>query len=78
MSLSELRHTAGLPNAGFPEVARILFDGNAKIASRTFGIPIGRIQKGAAADIIIMDYIPYTAAECREYGQAYYLRHERA
>lgn len=24
MSLSELRHTAGLPNAGFPEVARIL------------------------------------------------------
>lgn len=37
MSLSELRHTAGLPNAGFPEVARILFDGNAKIASRTFG-----------------------------------------
>lgn len=60
MSLSELRHTAGLPNAGFPEVARILFDGNAKIASRTFGIPIGRIQKGAAADIIIMDYIPYT------------------
>lgn len=60
MSLSELRHTAGLPNAGFPEVARILFDGNAKIASHTFGIPIGRIQKGAAADIIIMDYIPYT------------------
>lgn len=60
MSLSELRHTAGLPNARFPEVARILFDGNAKIASRTFGIPIGRIQKGAAADIIIMDYIPYT------------------
>ena len=60
MSLSELRHTAGLPNAGFSEVARILFDGNAKIASRTFGIPIGRIQKGAAADIIIMDYIPYT------------------
>lgn len=49
-----------LQNAGFSEVARILFDGNAKIASRTFGIPIGRIQKGAAADIIIMDYIPYT------------------
>ena len=26
MSLSELRHTAGLPNAGFSEVARILFE----------------------------------------------------
>lgn len=60
MSLSELRHTAGLPNAGFTEVAHMLFDGNAKIASQTFGFPIGRLQRGAAADIIIMDYTPYT------------------
>lgn len=59
MSLSELRHTAGLPNAGFPEVARILFVGNAKMhpARRN---PDRKDSKRCGADIIIMDYIPYT------------------
>ena len=47
-------------NAAWSEVPQMLFDGNAKIAGRYFKEPLGILKKGAAADVIVMDYIPYT------------------
>lgn len=54
------RHESKLPNVGFEEAVSMLFDGNRSIASRFFGTELGILKAGAAADIIVMDYIPYT------------------
>lgn len=48
------------PNAAWGEVPTMLFENNAKIANRYFKAPLGVIKEGAAADIIVMDYIPPT------------------
>lgn len=47
-------------NAAWGEVPQMLFDGNAKIAGRYFKKPLGILKEGAAADVIISDYIPPT------------------
>ncbi len=47
-------------NIGWGEVHQMLFDNNKKIAERFFKKPVGVIDKGAYADIIIMDYDPLT------------------
>ncbi len=54
------RHNACLPNVGWCEVTDMLFKNNAKIGARYFNTPIGIIKNGAAADIIVMDYKPFT------------------
>ena len=38
----------------------MLFEGNAKIAGRYFKKPLGVLKEGAAADVIVTDYIPRT------------------
>lgn len=48
------------PNAAWVEVPRMLFEGNAKIAGRYFKTPLGMLKEGAAADVIVTDYIPLT------------------
>ena len=48
------------PGAAWSEVPQMLFDGNAKIAGRYFKKPVGILKEGAAADVIVMDYIPLT------------------
>lgn len=48
------------PNSAWSEVPTMLFENNAKIANRYFKAPLGVIKEGAAADIIVMDYIPPT------------------
>jgi len=42
------------------EVKRIAIENNAALASQYFGIPIGRIEPGAAADLMLVDYHPFT------------------
>ena len=54
------RHNAGMPNVGWAEVTDMLFKNNPAIAERFFGMPIGVLKPGAAADIIVMDYKPFT------------------
>ena len=54
------RHHACLPNVGFGEDMTMLFENNAKIAARYFKKPLGILKKGAAADVIVMDYKPFT------------------
>lgn len=47
-------------NAAWGEVPAMLFEGNAKIANRYFKKPLGILKEGAAADVIVTDYIPLT------------------
>lgn len=53
-------HETGAPGAGVGEFADVLLRGNAALASATFGRPIGRLEPGAAADLILVDYFPPT------------------
>ncbi|MDW2795977.1 putative aminohydrolase SsnA [Clostridium boliviensis] len=48
------------PNAAWSEVPKMLFEGNAKIAGRYFKKQLGVLKEGAAADVIVTDYIPLT------------------
>ncbi len=54
------RHTSCLPNVAWQEVTDMLFRNNAEIAGRCFGRRLGVLAPGAAADIIVMDYKPFT------------------
>ncbi len=54
------RHNACMPNVGWCEVTDMLFKNNAKIGAKYFDAPLGVLKTGAAADIIVMDYKPFT------------------
>ena len=54
------RHNACMPNVGFNEVTGMLFEGNREIAKRLFSVPLGALEQGAAADVVVFDYKPYT------------------
>ena len=54
------RLNACLPNVAWGEVTGMLFRNNAKIAEKYFPVELGVLKSGAAADIIVMDYKPYT------------------
>ena len=60
VALTIQRHNAGMPNVGWNEVTTMLFKNNAKVAAKYFDAPLGVIKEGAAADIIVMDYLPFT------------------
>ena len=48
------------PNAAWGEVPKMLFENNALIANRYFKTPLGVLKEGAAADVIVLDYISPT------------------
>lgn len=54
------KHSLCDATAAWVEVPQMLFEGNAKIAGRYFKNELGVLKEGAAADVIVMDYIPYT------------------
>ena len=54
------RHQAALPNVAWGEDMKMLFENNRIIAEKYFGRPLGILKEGAAADIIVMDYKPFT------------------
>lgn len=51
------------PSCCFMEVANTLLFNNPTFASKHFGIKLGEISEGAAADIILIDYYPPTPLE---------------
>ena len=53
-------HETADPTRGFGEGAYMLFTGNQKLCERYWDKALGRIQKGAYADIITVDYVPHT------------------
>ncbi len=60
VALCSQRHNACLPNVGWGEVTGMLFQNNAKIGARTGFPTLGVLKPGAAADVIVMDYKPFT------------------
>lgn len=60
VALCSQRSNACAPNVGWCEVTDMLFRNNAKIANRSFDTPLGVLRPGAAADVIVMDYKPFT------------------
>ena len=54
------RHNACQPNIAFMEDMKMLFENNRIIAGRYFSKHLGILNPGAAADVIVMDYKPFT------------------
>ena len=59
-ALCAQRQNACLPNVGWCEVTDMLFQNNARIGARYFPDELGVLKPGAAADVIVMDYKPFT------------------
>jgi cytosine/adenosine deaminase-related metal-dependent hydrolase len=59
-ALAIQRHNACLPNVGWSEATAMLFCNNARIGARYFPKPMGALMPGAAADIAVFDYRPFT------------------
>ena len=59
-ALAVQRHNAALPDVGWEEATGMLFRNNAAIGARYFEKPLGVLKPGAAADVIVMDYLPFT------------------
>ena len=59
-ALAIQRHNSGNPAAGWTEATGMLFTGNPAIAARYFHEPLGVLKAGASADVVVMDYKPYT------------------
>ena len=54
------KHNAQDPNVGWVEVTDMLFKNNPLIAKKYFGCELGKLKAGAKADVIVMDYVPFT------------------
>jgi len=48
------------PTCAFMELANTLVARNPELASQLFGFPLGTLEEGAAADVILVDYHPPT------------------
>ena len=48
------------PTCGFKELTDTLFVRNPELASQLWGFPLGTLAEGAAADVILVDYLPPT------------------
>ena len=60
VALCSQRHNACMPNVAWCEVTDMLFKNNAKMAERCGFPTLGVLKPGAASDVIVMDYKPYT------------------
>ena len=60
VALIAQKQNACLPNVGWCEVTDMLFKNNAKIGAKYFPDELGVLKAGAAADVIVMDYKPFT------------------
>ena len=60
VALIAQRHNVCLPGVGWQEVTQMLFRNNALMAARAGFPTLGVLRPGAAADVIVMDYKPFT------------------
>ncbi|MDD3409932.1 MAG: putative aminohydrolase SsnA [Eubacteriales bacterium] len=70
LKVAKLLHQHHLHDAttAWGEAPQMLFENNAKMASRFFGRPIGTLAPGAAADVIALDYDPLTPLSAENIG----------
>ncbi len=54
------KHVTQDPRAGFVEACQMLFDNNRRIASKFFTKPLGVLEPGHLADVIVLAYDPVT------------------
>lgn len=54
------RHNSKMPNTGWAEAVGMPFRNNPIMCRKYFDEPLGILKAGAAADVIIMEYKPYT------------------
>lgn len=54
------KHNLADPTTAWVEIPEALFDNNPAMANRYFDTPLGKLEQGAAADIIVIDYDPLT------------------
>lgn len=54
------RHNNCDSNIGFPQIPNMLLENNREIAKKQFDTELGILKPKAAADIVILDYTPYT------------------
>lgn len=54
------KHETGNPSAAWSEIPGMLFKNNKTIGERNFHVPLGVLKEGAKADVIVVDYKPYT------------------
>ncbi|HHT20267.1 MAG TPA: putative aminohydrolase SsnA [Tissierellia bacterium] len=55
-----MRHENKNPRTGWVEPYDMLLQTNAELATKHFGLTLGRLEAGAGADLILLDYVPYT------------------
>ena len=60
VALSIQRHNACHPNVGWCEATDMLFKNNAIIGGKYFDTQLGVLKAEASADVIVMDYKPFT------------------
>lgn len=53
-------HQTGVPSAGAAEFGEVLLRDNPAVLSEVFGVPLGRLEPGAAADVVVTGYRPPT------------------
>lgn len=61
-------HHLADPTVGFMESLTMLFKNNLAITNRFFPRPIGVLKEGAFADLVVIDYKPYTPLNEQTYG----------
>jgi len=54
------KHVLCDPGAAWGEVPKMLFENNSAMCERSFNTKIGVLEPGAAADIVVSDYVPLT------------------
>ncbi len=54
------KHDSGNPSAAWNEIPVMLFQNNRTIAQTFFNKRLGVLEQGACADVIVIDYQPYT------------------
>ncbi|HSQ35760.1 MAG TPA: amidohydrolase family protein, partial [Candidatus Binatia bacterium] len=54
------RHDKKDPRLAFAEAPAMLLEHNAAIVERIFAARLGRLEKGAPADLVVIDYVPPT------------------
>lgn len=62
------KHNRQNPDRGFVEANKLLFEHNASIASKIFDTRLGVLEKGASADVILVDYQPYTPMDASNFN----------
>ena len=63
-----MKHSSKIPYRGFDESIKMLFQYNAEGASALFETNIGKLKEGYVADIIIMEYKPFTRMDATNYN----------